>query len=55
MEWLVDVMAGGGWNQDVESNELQHFFVELQAQYLHQTFNVLDVEELDHKHSRGTK
>ena len=31
------------------------FFAELQVQELHNIFNELDVKELDHMHSRGTK
>ena len=48
-------MTGGCWNQDVASNEVQQFFTESQVQDLHQTFNGLDVKELEHTHSRWTK
>ena len=51
----VDVMIGGDYNQDIASTEVQQFFNELQIKDVHQMTNVIEIKEMDHTHSRGTK
>ena len=45
---------GGDHDQDIESNKVKQFFSELQLQDVRQTFNGIELSQIDHTNSRGT-
>ena len=51
----VDATIGGDCNQDIAPTEVQQFFNELQMKDVHQTTNVIELNEIDHTYSRVTK
>ena len=49
------MIIGGCYNHDVASIEGHQFFAELQLKDLHQTFNGLELSQMDHTYGRRTK